>query len=163
MALTKPLRDEHAELAPHIDALRAAGDAVGNVAPAELKVLVDDSYDFLAHHLIPHAGAEEAALYPVVQRVMGAVEATATMTRDHVEIQALTDELAACREQLATTSALDDQLANRLRRVLYGLHHLVKVHFAKEEEVYLPILDQRLSPDEATAMFDAMTRAAHHH
>jgi len=45
----------------------------------------------------------------------------------------------------------------------YGLHHLVKVHFAKEEEIYLPILEERLSPDEATAMFNAMTRTAHHH
>ena len=162
MALTQPLRDEHAELAPHIDALRTAADAVGNVQPADLMVLVNDSYEFLAHHLIPHAAAEEAWLYPAVQRVMGAVEATATMARDHVDVQALTDELAGYREQL-TTSALDDQLANDLRRVLYGLHHLVKVHFAKEEEVYLPILEERLSPDEATAMFEAMSQAGHHH
>jgi hypothetical protein len=47
--------------------------------------------------------------------------------------------------------------------VLYGLHHLVKVHFAKEEEVYLPILDERLSPAEAEAMFAAMGQVAHHH
>jgi len=163
MARMQPLRDEHAELAPHIDALRTAADAVSNVAPAELMVLVDGSYELLAHHLIPHAAAEEAALYPAVQRVVGAVEATATMARDHVEVHALTDELAGYRKQLALTSALDDQLANGLRRVLYGLYHLVKVHFAKEEEVYLPILEERLSPDEATAMFNAMTRAAHHH
>ena len=163
MARMQPLRDEHAELTPHIHALRTAADAVGNVPSAELRVLVDDSYEFLAHHLMPHAAAEEAALYPAVQRVMGAVEATATMARDHVEVHALTDELAGYREQLAASSALDDQLANGLRRVLYGLHHLVKVHFAKEEEVYLPILEERLSTDEATAMFDAMTRAGHHH
>ncbi len=163
MARMQLLRDEHAELAPHIDALRTAADAVGNVPPAELRVLVDDSYEFLAHHLMPHAAAEEAALYPAVQRAMGAVEATATMARDHVEVHALTDELAGYREQFAAASALDDQLANGLRRVLYGLHHLVKVHFAKEEEVYLPVLEERLSADEATAMFDAMARAAHHH
>jgi iron-sulfur cluster repair protein YtfE (RIC family) len=57
---------------------------------------------------------------------------------------------------------LDDDLANGLRRVLYGLHHLVKVHFAKEEEVYLPILDERLSQAEADAMFAAMGHSAHH-
>ena len=36
--------------------------------------MVDDSYEFLSDGLIPHARAEEAALYPVVQRVTGAPE-----------------------------------------------------------------------------------------
>jgi len=47
-----------------------------------------------------------------------------------------------------------------LRRVLYGLSAIIKVHFAKEEEVYLPILDARLSAAEASQMFEAMEKAA---
>ena len=47
-----------------------------------------------------------------------------------------------------------------LRRVLYGLYALVKVHFAKEEEVYLPLLDARLAEGEAHAMFEAMEAVA---
>jgi hypothetical protein len=43
---------------------------------------------------------------------------------------------------------------------LYGLYALVKVHFAKEEEVYLPLLDARLTTGEAHAMFEAMEAAA---
>lgn len=163
MTLTQPLRDEHAELAPHIDALRTAADAVGHGDLSELRALVDESYEFLAHQLIPHAQAEELALYPAVQRAVGAVESTATMARDHVEVHALTDELGGYREQLATVAVVDDDLANGLRRVLYGLHHLVKVHFAKEEEIYLPILEQRLTPEQAKAMFTEMDHAAHHH
>jgi hemerythrin-like domain-containing protein len=155
MTITKPLRDEHAELAPHIDGLRIAGDAVGQLNP-ELKLLVDASYEFLADHLIPHAEAEELALYPAVQRAVGATEATATMARDHIEVRTLTEELARYRDELATGAGLDARRANGLRRVLYGLHHLVKLHFAKEEEVYLPILDQRLTPAEAEAMFTSM-------
>ena len=50
--------------------------------------------------------------------------------------------------------------AKSLRRVLYGLYALVKVHFAKEEEVYLPLLDARLLPDEAGALFAAMETTA---
>jgi hypothetical protein len=34
------------------------------------------------------------------------------------------------------------------------------VHFAKEEEIYLPLLDNALSPAEAEAMFAAMEAAA---
>ena len=160
--VTQPLRDEHAELVPHITALARAGDAVGRVGIADLRVLVDDSYTFLHDELIPHARAEEAALYPVVQRVIGAPEVTATMARDHVEVGALTSELASLRDRLKVAPALDDDLANGLRRVLYGLHHLVKVHFAKEEEVYLPILEARLSEPEAKQMFADMHAASHH-
>lgn len=153
---------EHAELVPQIGALAAAGDAVGRVDVSELRAMVDESYRFLADELIPHARAEEAALYPVVQRAVGAPEMTATMARDHVEVGALTAELASLRDSLRIASALDDDLANGLRRVLYGLHHLVKVHFAKEEEVYLPILEERLSESEAKQMFADMHAASHH-
>lgn len=166
MTGTQPLRDEHAELVPHIQALATAGDAVGTADPAELDRLVHDSYHFLAHQLIPHAHAEEAALYPAVQRAVGAPEITATMSRDHVEVQALTDELNGLRHRLAEGGGLDDDTARGLRRVLYGLHHLVKVHFAKEEEIYLPILEAHLTEDDFTALFAEMDAAAghdHHH
>jgi iron-sulfur cluster repair protein YtfE (RIC family) len=163
MTLTQPLRDEHAELIPHIAALAAAGDAVGGADLVELRVQVDDSYEFLTEELIPHAKAEEAALYPVVQRAVGAPEMTATMERDHVEVGALTAELGVLRQRLATADQLDDDLANGLRRVLYGLHHLVKVHFAKEEEVYLPILEAHLTEPEAQRMFADMHAASKHH
>ena len=99
---------------------------MGRVDISELRAMVDASYGFLADELIPHAHAEEVALYPVVQRAVGAPEMTATMARDHEEVGALTAELAPLRDNLRDASALDDDLANGLRRVLYGLHHLVK-------------------------------------
>ncbi len=156
---TQPLRDEHKELWPHVEVLRTTADAVGE-APAELLQRgVDEVYAFLAHHLIPHAQAEEAALYPVVQQAMGAPQATATMSRDHVEVGRLADELAGLRAQLGAAAPSPAQ-AKALRRVLYGLYALLTVHFAKEEEVYLPLLDQRLSAAEAAAMFERMEAAA---
>jgi len=36
----------------------------------------------------------------------------------------------------------------------------VKLHFAKEEEIYLPLLDAKLTAEEAHAMFEAMEAAA---
>ncbi|HEX9068964.1 MAG TPA: hemerythrin domain-containing protein [Ktedonobacterales bacterium] len=114
----------------------------------------------MAHHLLPHAQAEERALYPVVAKVIGAPEATATMRRDHVEIARLVEELGAQRERL-TGPAISAGEVQTLRRILYGLYSMVKLHFTKEEEVYLPLLDARLTASEATAMFEAMERAAH--
>lgn len=160
-ALTQPLREEHKELLPHIESFRAAADAIGSAPVDVVRGQVDEVYDFLRHHLLPHAQAEEQALYPVVGKVMGALEATGTMSRDHVEVGRLTEELGSLRMQLAE-GTIEGSRAQALRRVLYGLYALVKVHFAKEEEVYLPLLDARLSPEEAREMFEAMEAAAGH-
>src|SRR3990172_6304165 len=99
-SVTQPLREEHRELLPHVELLRTAAEAVGVAAAAKLRAAVDEAVDFLTHHLIPHAKAEEAALYPVVGRVLGAREATATMSRDHVEVGRLTEELRELRSAL---------------------------------------------------------------
>ena len=157
--LTQPLRDEHKELIPHIELLRTVADSVGEAPIESLRQGVDEVYTFLIHHLIPHAQAEDRALYPVVGKVLGAPEATATMSRDHVEVGRLTEELRSLRPHLSE-AAISQSQAKALRRVLYGLYALVKVHFAKEEEVYLPILDARLTPEEAQRMFEAMEYAA---
>ena len=161
-SLMDPLRDEHATLLPSIERLRAAGDAVGEAPLSDLREGVDESFGFLVHHLIPHAQAEDTALYPVVQRAVGAAEATATMSRDHAEVHRLTEELGELRGDLARSSALSEELARELRRVLYGLYALVKVHFAKEEEIYLPLLEDRLTAAEATELFDQMAAGAGH-
>ncbi len=157
--ITQPLRDEHKELVPHIETLRTVADSIGTAPEESVRRGVEEAYTFLTHHLIPHAQAEEKALYPVVGRLMGASEATATMSRDHVEVGRLTGELGSLQSQLVGTSVSEPQ-AKALRRVLYGLYALVKVHFAKEEEIYLPILDARLTPEEARQMFEAMEMAA---
>jgi iron-sulfur cluster repair protein YtfE (RIC family) len=96
----------------------------------------------------------------VIGNVMGAANATATMSRDHVEVGRLTDELAAVRSEIAT-GYQDERQAKTLRRILYGLYALIKMHFAKEEEIYLPLLEARLTGDEARELFGAMEHAAH--
>ncbi len=158
--LTQPLREEHKELFPSVDRIRQVADLIGEAPVSEIRQGVDEVYDFLAYHLKPHAEAEDAALYPVVQKVLGSPDATRTMSRDHVEVGRYIEELAALKERL-NGEALSLEQTKSLRRVLYGVYGLVKVHFAKEEEVYLPILDQRLTPESAQEMFETMEEAAH--
>ncbi|MEB2289307.1 MAG: hemerythrin domain-containing protein [Anaerolineae bacterium] len=157
--VTQPLRDEHQELLPHIEHICTVADHVGDIPAESLRRGVDEVYDFLAHHLLVHAEAEERALYPVIAEMLGAPDATATMRRDHVEIGQLIGELAGLRAQIGE-GALPVSLAKGLRRVLYGLYALVKVHFAKEEEVYLPLLDAQMSAEEARQLFEKMEAAA---
>jgi hypothetical protein len=79
-----------------------------------------------------------------VQKILGSPDATKTMTRDHVEVGFYIEELASLRNALVG-EVLTTAQSKSLQRVLYGVYGLVKIHFAKEEEVYLPILD-RVSP-----------------
>jgi hemerythrin-like domain-containing protein len=161
MALvTQPLRDEHRELFPHIEHLRTVADSIGEAPPDGVREAVGHCAEFLARHLLPHAKAEEEALYPVVGRLLGAPEATQTMSRDHVEIAKLTAELQRLSDALQHGEpGLHD--VKDLRRVLYGLYAVVTLHFAEEEEIYLRVLDERLSPQEAQQMFESMGHAAH--
>jgi iron-sulfur cluster repair protein YtfE (RIC family) len=155
----QPLKDEHKELLPEIEFLREAGILVEHASEPDVLRAIEDAHAFLVHHLIPHAIAEDRVLYPVVERLMGAPGATATMSRDHVEVGKFTGELGALKEKIAQSGATENDLT-AVQRVLFGLYGIVKLHFDKEEEIYVPILDKGLSQAEATEMFEAMEAAA---
>lgn len=156
--ITQPLRDKHHEMLPRIESLRTAADVAGQAPPDVLRRDVDDVYDFLMRDLIPQAEAEERALYPVIGRMIGTPAVTSTMSRDHMEIRQLTEELGRLRSQLRASG--DGVQVRELRRVLYGLYTLVKVHMAKEDEMCLPILEARLSADDVHRLCESLEAAA---
>jgi iron-sulfur cluster repair protein YtfE (RIC family) len=155
--LPQVVRDEHKELIARIELLRTVADSIGSAATEALREGVGQAYIFLIHQLIPHAQAEEQVLYPTVGRLLRALEATDTMSRDHLEVIRLTEELEALRLHLfyAPLSEPDEQA---LRRVLYGLYAIIKLHLAKEEEIYLPVLEARLPAEEVGHLVEAMVR-----
>ena len=83
-----PTRVEHKALLPHLEHILALADATAEGVDHRLVERVQGTYGFLRDDLLHHARVEEQALYPVVARVMGATEATATMSRDHSRWQA---------------------------------------------------------------------------
>ncbi len=155
----QPLHEEHQELLPHIEQMKTVADAVGNIPLAALRQEIDDIATFLVRQLLPHAQAEERALYPVVEEVIGAKGATATMSQDHIAIGRLAKELSDLYPRLQG-ERLEARQEQVLRRMLYGLFALVTVHFAKEEEIYLPLLEQHLTEDSARSLFEALEQAA---
>jgi iron-sulfur cluster repair protein YtfE (RIC family) len=158
-SITQPLRDEHKEMYRDVESLRLAGDAVNESLTTLAHAKIEESFNFLTDHLLPHTQAEDKVLYPMVQKAMGAPQATATMSRDHIELERLTEVLGTLRVHKTQLSITFDQVQS-LRRVLYGLYALLNVHFAKEEEIYLPLLDANLTQEEANAMFESMEGAA---
>ncbi|HYO45711.1 MAG TPA: hemerythrin domain-containing protein [Gemmatimonadota bacterium] len=159
LTATEPLRAEHRQLLPEIERLRATADDLATVPSDSTIGQLDALLAFLRNHLIPHARAEEKVLYPEIARCLGAANATATMTADHEEVLRLIAELGEIRDGIQSGRA-DRAHAVALRRVLYGLYAILKLHFAKEEDLYLPILDGALTADEATTLFRRMEQSA---
>ena len=157
-ALNQPLRDQHRELISRIEILRTVADSIGSAPVESVRQGVGEAYTFLMYQLIPHAQAEEQVLYPMVGKLLRRLEATTTMTRDHLEVLRLTEELEALRLHLFYTP-LSEADEKALRRILYGLYAIIKLHLVKEEEIYLSFLEARLLPDEAHRMLEVMERA----
>lgn len=154
---TRPLREEHRALAAGVEALRAAAEAVEHGGWKTL-MLLDESVDFLLHRLIPYLRAEDAVLHPRVEEAMNAPGATAPMSRDHEEVVRLTREIAAIRDRL--TAPPTRQERRTLQRALYGLHAIARLHLAKQEEIYLPVIDSAMTKEEAARLFTRLREEA---
>jgi hemerythrin-like domain-containing protein len=154
--ITQPLREEHRELLTDIEILRVTADSIsdGNLTPSTLSG-IERSFDFLMRKVIPHGLAEDKAIYPVIQKLLGSSHCTEPMSHDHMVISNLTNELGYVRSHIVGLSVTEEQTRS-LRRVLYGLHILVKTHIDKEEEHYIPLLEENLTPEEFTMMMDSL-------
>jgi hypothetical protein len=142
-------RLHHAELSEIIDALLPLAAELDAPQPG-LSIRLVDAYDRIADQVVPHMEQAEATLYPQLERLMQNRHSMTPMRREHAEARLLIDELGAC-------AGRDLTLANRLRlrRILYRLHAMLKVHLG-DEEAYLGVLDHNLSPAEQDELVRAM-------
>jgi iron-sulfur cluster repair protein YtfE (RIC family) len=157
---TEPLRAEHRDLLPHLLALDTAADEAHEWDDEQARHVLGGIVEFLRGHLVPHAVAEEHVLYPAVEQAMAAPGSTATMRADHAEIVARIDRLAATLD--APDPGWPDAAAARdVAHQLVGLSAILQLHFHKEEEVLLPILDRTLGDAQARQLFARMGEVAH--
>ena len=133
---TELVREDHAHLRDHVEHMRVAARELPGMTPQERREVIARIVEFLRGTLLPHADEEEQSFYRDVARKLGNPEAIAAMTHDHVAIRVRTVELAATGE---------DEI-DRLQELLYGLYALISVHFWKEEQLYLPLIERAVLP-----------------
>ncbi len=138
-------RDEHREFMPWLARIRGAADRIEALTPLEAREELDQIRWFLTERLVRHEEEEEAAVYPVVARLMGGEDPMGTMARAHMEIEHLSRVFVHLLEALPAEGPGPDDLVD-LRRVLYGLHAILRLHFAQEEEAYSWLASEQ--PDE---------------
>jgi iron-sulfur cluster repair protein YtfE (RIC family) len=142
---TEAFREEHRQLLEHIEHIRSTARELPDLSEDERGSRRARILDFLEHTLIPHAEAEEEFLYPEIGRLLGDSRATDTMSYDHGAIGRRIEQLE--RADVTDTQALEE--------LLYGLYALIIVHFAKEEDVYLPMLAAE-PEEEVRGLFERM-------
>jgi len=146
---------EHRErLMRHVDQLPTMGDLVGATDSAALRTEIDRALAFLAGTLLPHIEAAERTLYPELERMLQNRHSMAPMRREHEEVRQLVDQLVHIRHDLAG-ERLSTGETIALRRVIFRLYALLKVHLA-EEDLYLGIVEHGVSADAAEALAVAL-------
>jgi heavy metal translocating P-type ATPase len=141
-------RDEHREFVPWLARIRTVADRLESYSPAEARDELQQIRWFLTERLPQHEEEEEAAVYPVVSKLMGGEDPMGTMARAHLEIDHLSRVFVHLVDDVPPEGPAAEDLVD-LRRVLYGLHAILRLHFAQEEEAYSWLASESLEPEEA--------------
>jgi heavy metal translocating P-type ATPase len=141
-------RDEHREFVPWLARIRTVADRLESYSPVEARDELQQIRWFLTERLPQHEEEEEAAVYPVVSRLMGGEDPMGTMTRAHLEIDHLSRVFVHLVDDIPPEGPAVEDLVD-LRRVLYGLHAILRLHFAQEEEAYSWLASETLESEEA--------------
>jgi heavy metal translocating P-type ATPase len=138
-------REEHREFGPQLARLRSVADRLGELSAEDLKRELLAVRWFLLERLPKHEEEEEAVVYPVVERLMGGEDPMAGMARAHLEIEHLSRVFGRLLDDLPEEGPAPDDILD-LRRVLYGLHAILRLHFAQEEEAYAWLASEEDEP-----------------
>lgn len=146
--------EHHERLLEHVDRMPAIADGLLSATPQDVRSSVDEMSAFLTGTLVPHVDAAEKTLYPELERMFQNRHSMSPMRREHVEVRRLvasfarlTDDVDAGHVNIGKTLGL--------RRVLFQLYALLKIHLA-EEELYLRIVAHGVAADVADMLAAAM-------
>jgi hypothetical protein len=158
LSLRMTSEEHHARMLPHVDRLVDLADMVGHVECSAIHDAFEQEYEFIVTQLVPHIAAIETTLYDRVEELLGGRHSMTPMRSEHREMERLISELGQYRRHVkgCSWSAVEGMA---LRRSLYRLHSILKVHLA-EEELYLEVLEQHLTDDEKDLLARGIDHAA---
>jgi heavy metal translocating P-type ATPase len=136
--LSHRLRVEHDALIPKLDSLRDTADVLDTLAPEEVDRALEQTRRLLVDVILPHEAEDEREIYPQVSAVLPGDDPMSLMSRTHREIFHLVD---VYQRQLADLPQTGPEPADvlDLRRTLYSLHAILRLHFDQEEELYFSL------------------------
>jgi hypothetical protein len=149
--------EHHEKIEPHVDRLPELAEMIGHATPDVFSATFQEECSFIVGRLVPHMEAIETTLYGRLEQVMDKRHSMAPMRREHEQLRGLIGSLCRYGELVAEgTMSEGDEIG--LRRVLYRLYAILKVHLA-EEELYLGVLDRNLSVEEKDQLAQGIDHA----
>ncbi len=141
MRPTHTLREHHDELMLKVQNFEQVLARLPHLVAPELERVVREQVAFLREDIKSHATAEEAFLYPEINNLAGpsGYRTTSTMEIDHEYIAGYIERLAEMAVDISPRKV------GEFQRVGWELAAIMKLHFDKEERVYLPMLDASFS------------------
>jgi heavy metal translocating P-type ATPase len=125
------LRLQHEATLAVVEQIRGAADGLStsdcDLAPTRALLAR------LETELLPHERADEKLLLPIVARALGGTAATAAISRTHAEIEYQVGRLRRLLADL-DQDAVQAEDVIELRRLLYGLYAIMRLHNAQEDE-----------------------------
>jgi hypothetical protein len=148
--------EHHEQIVLHLDRLPELADMIGRATPEAFSVAFQHECRFIVSQLVPHMEAIETTLYRRLDQVMDGRHSMAPMRREHEQLRGLFASLCQYRD-LVAGGGMAEADGIGLRRVLFRLYAMMKVHLT-EEELYLGVLDRNLTVEEK----DALARGIEH-
>jgi iron-sulfur cluster repair protein YtfE (RIC family) len=136
--LARRFQTEHLAVRADLDRILSVANALPSMKAGQALAEVHSVHKLLVEEVEPHEQAEEEILYPALERVLGGREPTAPMSRAHVEIAHQIRRLGQLLDDIGGSEPDGDDL-DEIRRLLYGLHAILRLHTVQEEESYLSL------------------------
>ncbi len=133
--LAQGLASAHRSLRPRVGELAALAARLDLLAPPEARAELERLRDMLEKELLPHEREEQQTAYPLLAKMLGEEDPTGPLIQTHHEIHRLTRLFGRLVAQLPLEGPRPEDQRD-LRRALYGLHAILTLHFAQEEELY---------------------------
>jgi heavy metal translocating P-type ATPase len=140
------LRHEHQDLGASLGRIRPLADELDAMTPATARAELEAMRTFLVDDLVPHEQSEDREVFPLLAAAVGNDDVTAGLHRTHTEIFHLVRYLDRLVREVADDGPAPEDLTD-LRRVLYGLDAIMRLHMAQEEELYLALGDEHPAAD----------------
>lgn len=136
VALGHELHAQHEASLPVVEEIRAVADCTSTRRPdlAPARRLLQR----LRSDLLTHERADQERLVPLVARALGP-QATYALSRTHAEIEHQVGRLGRLLEDIPDARVQPEDVVE-LRRLLYGLYAVLRLHNAQEDEIAFSLL-----------------------
>ncbi len=131
---------DHHDLRPGVEDLVIVAEQLDRLPPDEARGRLLRVRDFLVDELLPHEIEEEESVYPTLRRVFPGSDPTLPLVRTHRELARRIRLFDRTVEELGPDGPEPDEIVD-LRRALFGLHAVLELHLALEDELYTHLAD----------------------